>query len=147
MSRILGLKNTFTQVVDEGALIDLGAVYRKYCKKINCVKTFDVTSNSVALQETGMYLVDVNATFTAEAAGDVTIQLYENGIAIPGALATETITTPTTEARSISFSYIVSVDCGCILNNQTVLSKVLSLVNTGVEATFSNVVVNIVKVL
>lgn len=144
---LIGLKNATEQAVPAGGIINLGTVYRKYCKKCNGVKTFDATSQSVSLQKAGMYQVTATVTFSAPVAGDVTIELYENGLPT-GALATETITTADTEIRSVAIDYIVLTDEGCLLNQLTTLIDVLSLVNTSdIVATITNVVFDVIKVI
>lgn len=144
--QLLGIKNITTQTVPALGLVDLGTVYRRYCTKDVCgFRTFEVTGDSISIQHPGMYAVTVTATFTAPAAGDVTLQLYEDGVAVPGALATETITTADTEVRTVSFEYLILVNCTRVLNS-TAIVKNISVVNTGVEADISNIVVNVLKV-
>ena len=145
---LLGVKNFATQDVVAGGLINLGSVYRRYCKKNNCgIRTFDFAGTSISLNQSGIYKVTATATFTAPVAGDVIISLFENGIAIPGASATETITTATTESRSIALDYFILVDNDSILNSISTIAKSISLVNTGVASTITNVVVDVVKVV
>ena len=146
---LLGTRNTTSQAVATGGLINLGEVYRRYCRKNDCgFKTFDFNGNSISLQHSGIYKITVSATFTAPVAGDVTLQLFENGIAIPGAFATETITTADTEFRSVSFDIYVLVDNECVLGRRTISPETLTLVNTSDGAvTITNVVVNVLKVL
>ena len=142
----LGIKNVTTQAVPALGLLNLGTVYRRYCTKDDCgFRTFEYSGNSISIQHPGMYAVTVTATFSAPAAGDVTLQIYEDGVAVPGALVTETITTADTEVRTISFTYTVLVNCTRVLNS-TATVKNISVVNTGVEADFSNVVVNVLKI-
>lgn len=144
---LLGVKNTTPQTVLTGGLINLGSVYRRYCKKNSCgVKTFDFNANSIALQQQGMYKITVSATFNGTAAGTATIQLLENGIVVPGALASHTITTAGTEIRSISFDYFVLVDSACLLGNVSTAAKNISLQNTGVGTTITSLIVNVIKV-
>ena len=144
--QLLGVKNITAQTVPALGLLGLGAVYRRYCTKDDCgFRTFEFTGDSISIQHPGMYLVTVTATFTAPAAGDVTLQIYEDGVAVPGALTTETITTADTETRTVSFDYTVLVNCTRILNT-TAVAKNITVVNTGVEADFSNIVVNVLKV-
>ena len=144
---LLGVKNFTSQDVLADGTINLGSVYRKYCKKNDCgVKTFDFIGNSITLNHSGIYKITATATFTAPVAGDVTISLFENGVAIPGAEATETITPATTESRSVALDYFVLVDSGCVLGVNTTIGKTITLVNTGVASTITNVVVDVVKV-
>lgn len=102
---LLGAKNTTSQTVLTNGIVNLGAVYRKYCKK-NCeTNTFTFNSTSVSLNQKGVYHLTLNANVSGSAAGNVTLQLFENGVAVPGAIATQTITTATTEVRNITIDY------------------------------------------
>lgn len=145
---LIGIKNTGTQTVLADGIINIGSVYRKYCKKNNCgVTTFSRTVNDVTLQQSGIYNVSATFTFTAETAGDVIIQLLENGDAVEGATLTETITTPTTEIRTATIDYKILVDNDCVLGRNSTLAKTISFINASdaVDITVSNVVVNVTK--
>lgn len=146
---LIGTRNSTSQVVASGGLVNLGEVYRRYCKKNSCgIGAFNFGGSSISLQHSGIYKITVSATFTSPVAGDVTLQLFENGVAIPSALATETITTADTETRSVSFDIYVLVDKDCILGTNTISVETLSLVNTSVGAVnITNVVVDVLKVL
>lgn len=100
----------------------------------------DLSGNSIILSEYGSnyYLVTVTATFTAPAAGTVTLNLQQNSTDVVGATGSTTVTTPTTEVRSISFSKIIRT-----FNCQG--TTILTVVNAGVEATFSNIDVAVFK--
>nr|DAE44630.1 MAG TPA: hypothetical protein [Caudoviricetes sp.] len=142
----LGVKNTTAQSVVSGGLVNLGSVYRKNCCKNACgVKTFDFDGNSINLQQSGIYTVTALVTFTAPAAGNVVLQLTDNGVVIPGAIATETITTATTEVKTTTIQYQLLVDSTCVLGQYSTQVKNISLLNSGVASTISNVVVNVVK--
>lgn len=146
MSLLVGTKNVGVQSVLSRGLVDLGSVYRKVCRKDSCgVKAFDTTNTGVTLQHSGIYHVTAIITFTAPTAGNVIFQLAENGTAIPGAIATETITTATTEVKTTALDYFVLVDKGCVLGVMQTIFKTLSIINAGVGATISNVVFNVVK--
>ena len=147
MSLLLGTKNFASQTVEENEIVSLGSVYRKYCRRVNGVKTFEFDSSEVILQRSGVYHITATAVASGAAAGDLTLSLFENGIAIPGAFSTQTITTPTTELRTLVIDYYVMVDTTCVLGCNSVVNKAISLVNTGVEATYSSVVLNVEKVL
>lgn len=144
---LLGLRNTSEQVVPVGGNVNFGTVYHRYCKKYNGVKTFDSNGLGVSLQQSGIYQITITATFTTPTAGDVTLEIYENGLPT-GVLATETITTADTESRSIALDYFALVNSGCVLGNLTTLAELITLVNTSdVVATITNVVFNVVKVV
>lgn len=144
---LIGTKNTNTQTVLADGTIDIGSVYRKYCKKNSCcVSTFSRTSTDITLQQSGIYHVTATFVGTGESAGNLTVQLLENGVVVPGALSTETITTPTTEIHTFVIDYYIIVDCDSILGNNDVVSKTISFENAStIDATFTNVVVNITK--
>jgi hypothetical protein len=90
------------------------------------------SNDSVVLGAPGYYHASVSLTFTAPAAGIATVQLMQDGIPVSGATASTTITTATTEVRSLSFDAIVRVPCcGSPVT--------LSAVNAGIAITTSNV--------
>ncbi|AXF52117.1 MAG: spore surface glycoprotein [Podoviridae sp. ctcf755] len=144
---LLGVKNTASQTLLANGIVNLGAVYRKYCKK-NCgIGTFAFNGNSISLNRKGIYHLTLTAIVAGTVAGNVTLQLAENGVLVPGALATQTITTANTELRTLTIDYYFLVDDTCILGNDTTLAKTITVVNTGVGSTISNIVVNVDKVL
>lgn len=144
---LIGTRNSTSQALVTGGLVNLGEVYRRYCKKNSCgVKAFDFSGSSIALQHTGIYHVTATLTFTAPVAGVVIFQLTENGVALPSATASETITTATTEVASTTIDYYILVDSGCVLGTPTTLVKNIAITNTGVASTITNVVVNVEKV-
>lgn len=144
---LIGTKNFATQDVVTNGIIQLGNVYRRYCRKINGVKTFEFDNTDVILQQSGMYHITVTAVGSGSVAGTLAIQLYENGVPVPGVFSNETITTPDTELRTLTLDYFVLVDSTCVLGQTSTVAKAISLVNTGVEATYTSVVMNIEKVL
>lgn len=145
MSLLLGLKNISTQAVSSGSSIVLSGAYRKYCKKVCGLSTFLYTSNSVSLQQPGVYHVTITLVGTGDVAGDITVQLLEDNI--PVTFSTQTVTTPTTEVRTFVLDYYILVDNNTILNRNVVSPKTLTLNNTGVDATFTSVITNIEKVV
>lgn len=148
MNLLLGVKNTTPQSVIALGTIDLGSVYRRYCKKNSCgIRTFDSTSQSISLQQQGIYHVTATLVGAGEIAGDVTVQLLVNGEPVLGAFSTETITTPTTELRTFVIDSYILVDEACLLGTSSTIAKTIALQNTGVEATFTSVVVNVEKVV
>ena len=148
MSLLLGMRNSTSQSVSSLGTIDLGSVYRRYCKKNNCgVRTFDNTSTTITLQQQGIYHITATLVGTGTTAGVVTVQLLENGIAVPSAFSSETITTPATELRTFVIDDYVLVDDACLLGTNSTLAKTISLQNTGVASTFTSVVVNVEKVV
>lgn len=145
---LLGTKNTGSQTVLTDELINIGSVYRKYCKKNACgVPAFSRTANDISLQQSGIYHLTATFVASAPAAGDVTVQLLINGEEVAGAFATETITTAATEFRTLVIDYYILVDKDTILNTDSTIAQSVSFENTGDTAIFTSVIVNVDKVV
>lgn len=143
---LLGTKNTTAQTVLTNETINLGVNYRKYCKKTSeGLPTFVNNGNSITFNGSGFYKITATFVGTGTTAGNATIQMYENGTPIIGAISSSTITTASTEFRTFVIDYIIKVDSECVLGCWSVAPKTISFVNTGVGATFTNVVVNAIK--
>ena len=94
------------------------------------------------LNKPGYYYVTFNADGAATTAvGDIVVVLQNNGVAVPGAIATFT-TTVADDATNLAFSTIIRVLPSCCAVDNTAN---LTLVNTGVAATYTNVNINITK--
>ena len=143
---LIGAKNFATQEVVTNGLIEFGNVYRRFCKRINGTRTFEFDNSDIVLQQNGIYHITVTAVASGTEAGVLAIQLYENGNAISGAFSNETITTPDTELRTLTLDYYTLVDNTCVLGCNSTVAKSISIVNTGIPATFTSVVINIEKV-
>ena len=131
MSKLLITRNLAPQTVLAGGVVNQGTTYRRYFPPCSCSKAIVNNGTSVSLNATGMYKIVVEATFTSASAGDVTLQLFANGVAIDGAFATETITTADTEVRSVSFSTYVVVDQTRVLGINAITPVTITLVSTG----------------
>ena len=95
---------------------------------------------SFTLTKPGYYYVTFNADVLGTAAGDVTAELINGTVAVPGATATTTIAVG--ETANIAFSTIIRVlpSCAAIDNTTT-----LTILNTGVAVTYTNANINITK--
>ena len=96
---------------------------------------------SFTLTKPGYYYVTFNGTITNTAAGIVTVELLNGGVAVPGAEASIT-NAAVTDERSFSFATIIRVlpSC-CAIDNTTTLT----VANTGIAATYSVANINITK--
>ena len=145
---LIGLQDLASQTVLADGVIALGDVYRRYCRKNACgTRVYDNTSTGVTLNWNGIYKVTATLIGTGTEAGDVTVQLFSNGIAVPGAISTETITTPDTEFRTFTIDKFILVNNAEVLGCNSTLAQTLTLENTGVGATFTNVTFDVVKVV
>lgn len=97
-------------------------------------------SPSFTLTKPGYYYVTFNADVLGTAAGNITAELINGSVAVPGATATTTIAVGDT--ASIAFATIVRVlpSCAAIDNTTT-----LTVLNSGVGATYTNANINITK--
>ena len=94
------------------------------------------------LNKPGYYYVTFNADGAATTAvGDIVVVLQNNGVADPGAIATFT-TTVADDVTNLAYSTIIIVPPSCCAVDNTAN---LTLVNTGVAATYTNVNINITK--
>ena len=65
----------------------------------------------INLTDPGYYDVEIEATVAAAAVGSVVLQLQANGVAVPGATATVSISTANTQVETIGISAVVRVMC------------------------------------
>ena len=101
-------------------------------------------STTFSLNKPGFYYVTFNGTaaITDATAGNITVQLFNNGKAVPGAITSST-SSATTDIQSLSFSKLIQVHPSCCAINNTTN---LTFNNIGLAATFTNVNVVITKV-
>lgn len=145
---LLGTKNIGTQTVLTDGIINIGSSYRRFDKKNKCgIYAFSRTVNDITLQQEGVYHLTATLVGSGDVAGVVTVQLAQNGTLVDGALSSETITTVDTELRTFVIDYYVLVDKDCVLGRESTIAQTISLVNTGVDATFTSVIVNVDKVV
>ena len=105
-----------------------------------CTATRD--GSTFQLNKPGYYYVTFNAVAAATSAvGELVIELQNGGVAVSGARAAST-TTVAGENDNYSFTTIIRVLPSCYAVNNVAN---LTLVNTGVAATFESVSMNITK--
>ena len=112
--KLLNLVNATNQSVLTGGTVNLGSVIHRVCGE-----TFNFSnSNTISLNQQGWYKVHVTINATGEVVGVNTFQLYQNGVAISGALASHTIAA-VGDVRNFSFETIVRVlpSCTCQSNS------------------------------
>ena len=98
-----------------------------------------LTNDSIQINRPGYYGVSGQFTVTGTAAGDVTVQLYANGSAIPGALATETLTEGGN--ATLNLSKVVKV----LPSNSS--SKVALTFKTSTACTLTNAVTEVQRII
>ena len=125
-SLIMMTTTTSSPVVANG-IIPLTTITRRRGQVING------GTNSVLLGRPGYYKVNATITFTGQTAGDVIVNLQKNGIDVVGMTASTTITTATTEVRSIAISGIVRVFCNEDLATLTLVNNTVGITTSNVE--------------
>lgn len=127
-SLIFMITNTANSVLANG-IIPLTTIARRRSRVIQS------NGDTIVLNSPGYYKVNATITFTGAAAGEATVELQKNGIAVPGMVGTTTITTADTEVRQITINGVVRVMCNEL--------AILSLVNTGIAITTNNVSIDV----
>ena len=123
------VSSTASSVLANGVVPIGNTLVTGYCKAamtLNGNSSININDSCV-----NGYLVMVNATFTAPAAGTVVVDVSRNGTPIDGARTSTSVAKATTEVQSLSVSTIVK--------SVPSAPDTLTLVNSGVAATFSNV--------
>ena len=123
------VSSTASSVLANGVVPIGNTLVTGYCKAAMTLNG----NSSISVNDSCVngYLAIVNATFTAPAAGTVALNVSRNGTPIDGATASTSVATANTEVRSLSFATIVK--------SVPSAPDTITLVNSGVAATFSNV--------
>lgn len=104
-----------------------------------------IGASTIQLNKCGIYEVTVSATVTANTAGLISLQMARNGILQPFDI-TETTAADTTSLHAIGFSTLVQVDKNNNINCICSSPITLSFLNNGVDATYNNIIVTVVRV-
>ena len=119
------------QDVVVGSVIPLGTTYHRYGQNIM------QNGNSVTISGAGYYQVSASITTVATAAGPISVTLYKDGVAVPGAIAAETKGAAGDEA-CISINALLRLQCCCASSN-------LTLVLGGTDTSVTNVAMVVEK--
>ena len=129
------VSSTVSSVLAGGTVPIGNTLVTGYCKAamtLNGNSSVSINDNCV-----NGYLIAVNATFTAPAAGTVVLNVSRNGTPIEGANASAVVATADTEVHSLSFITIAK--------SLVAAPDTISIVNAGVAANFSNVELDIYR--
>ena len=114
--------NTTAQAVGANSALPLGSIIRRF----GC--GMDVNGNGLTICEPGYYDVDVSVTVLPTDATPITATLLRDGVAVPGATATET-PTAAGAAVNLSFPALVRHFCNCGAATMTVVLSAAGTVN------------------
>lgn len=126
--------------VASNASVPLNTVFRK---GTTVTKSGDA---SIQLNKCGIYELSVNASGIATSGGLMTLQLMVNGVAVPNAFATVTAS-DTTSTHSLAFTTKIQVPSSYNENCPCSESFIVTLMNTGVETTYSLVDILVTKLV
>lgn len=129
-SALYAAMQTPTAVAVDG-VIPLGSLIRRYGCDVA------LNGNAVNITGAGYYDVDASVTVSPAAAGTVTITLYKDGVAVPGATASETAAANGTVDLNIP-ALVRQVCCAA--------GSALTLVLAGAAATVNNVALRVQRI-
>lgn len=102
-------------------------------------------TSTIQLNKCGIYQVTVTGSVIGSAAGDVIVQLEQNGIAQPEAISTVTAA-DATSLHPIGFSTLIQVPNNNNVNCPCSATTTISLRNAGIEATYSSIDVVVTRI-
>lgn len=135
MSRsALYVANTSNQDVLVDGIINPGTIVRRFGPNIN------LAGNAIQLAGAGYYEINASITAAPTAAGEVTVTIFKDGVALQGATATVTAA-GAGDYVNLSISSLVREFCSCCdgLSN-------LTFVLTGTNSTITNIAITVEKV-
>ena len=124
--------NQSSQVVAANSIIDLGSVIRRFGCNLR------LNGNAVEVSGEGYYTIDCNVTLAPTTAGNVTVALYRNGVAVTGATATGSVSTA---GNPITLPIQATIREGCCCDGGSSLTLVL----VAGASTVSNVAMRVDK--
>ena len=105
---------------------------------------FTAGSTTANIVKSGLYLVVFSADAVATTAGDIVVQVFRNGVAVPSALATTTAAN-TTDTNNVTIHTLIEVSDVCCPCGAGVSKIPVVITNTGVDVTITNAKIDIIK--
>lgn len=130
---LIQTSNISSQTVAVGSVISLGSVLRRF--GCNC----RLNGNAIEVEGEGYYIVDVCTTATPTSAGNVTVSILKDGVVIPSATATNSVSTV---GNSTTLPINTTIRLGCKCDGASSLTVVL-VSGAGV---INNISVRVIKV-
>lgn len=125
--------NSSQQTVALNSVIDLGSVLRRFGCNLR------MNGDTIEVIGDGYYIVEVCVTATPTAIGNVTIQLLQNDMVVPGTTTTSSVATV---GNSTSLPIVSTIRVGCNCEGATSLKVVL----TEGSGVINNISVRVIKV-
>lgn len=130
---LLYMANTTPTTSTAGTTVNLGGIRRKYGCAING------TGDTINITEAGYYDIWFFASFTGSAAGNVILELQQNGVTIDGTKASVSVGTANTQYHSVTIPTKIRVYCcqnsniSILVNSSSTSNPTFQTVNIGVE--------------
>lgn len=143
--RLIETVNTAAQTVAIDGLFNLGQIDRKVCSCQCGIPTFGFDGVRIYLNHKGYY--EITATVVAESAATAlsSVQIYANGIALPGAISTITAVADATATYNVTKMVRVLPNCSAVPNNSPVAITIGNDGAADLSATSVNVIVKKVE--
>ena len=108
--------NQSIQTIAENSIINPGSTQRRFGCNLR------LSGNGIEVNGEGYYTVDANVTVAPTAIGEVTVALYNNGVQIPGAIASGSVSTA---ENPVNLSIITTIRQGCCCDSADNITCVL----------------------
>lgn len=108
--------NQSIQTVAENSIINPGSTQRRFGCNLR------LSGNGIEVNGEGYYTVDANVTVAPTAIGEVTVALYNNGVQIPGAIASGSVSTA---ENPVNLSIVTTIRQGCCCDSADNITCVL----------------------
>lgn len=118
--------NSSSTAFANNAQVPFGSIIRRFGRFVQ------LEGDSIALLDKGYYTIDISAIVQPSAAGNVTIELLNNGVPVPGAIATESVATADDPVNLHIASLVRVMCCG-----SDILSVRVSQVDAAAGTTFT----------
>lgn len=129
---LIQVANPSQQTVAVNSIVGLGSVQRRFGCNLR------LSGNAIEVDGEGYYTVDCDLSVAPTVAGVITVALYKNGVQIPGAIASSSVSTA---ENPTSLCINTTIRQGCCCDSADNLTCVL-LEGAG---TISNISLRVVK--
>ena len=126
--------NNTPQNVADGGTINLGTIIRRFGQCLNLAGT------GIQLLSPGYYDVDASITIEPTTAAEITVTMYKDGVAVPGAIATD-VSADANDPVNLSISSLVRKFCQCADGIES-----LSFQISGAAASVTNIAIVVEKI-
>lgn len=103
---LIQVANPSSQTVALNGIIDLGSTQRRF--GCNC----RLSGNGIEVDGAGYYAIDASVSVAPTVAGPVTVAIYKDGVQIPGAIASDSVSTANSPSN-VAINTTIRLGCNC----------------------------------